>query len=69
MSRTEDEAIDVKVKADVSQGPFSLWPDGQKNQRQHTFSDLSASAVGMVKSPDPPAQIGYMGAKLDQAVV
>lgn len=33
------------------------------------LSDLSASVVGMVKSTDHPAQIGFMRSKLDQAVV
>lgn len=40
-----------------------------RSQRQDKFFDLSASVVGMVKSTDPSAQICYMGAKLDQAVV
>lgn len=33
------------------------------------FPNVSVSVVGMVKSTDPPAQVGDMGAKLDKAVV
>jgi len=69
MSHTEEEAIGVEVKEKVSRAPFSLCPSHQKDQSQDMFSDLSASVVGVVKFTDPPAQIGYLGAVLDQAIL
>lgn len=53
MSHAEDEAIDVKVKENVSWAPFSLRPNQQKNRRQDMFSDLSASVASTVKSTGP----------------
>lgn len=45
------------LKENVSQAPFSLLLNSQKNQRQVMFSNLPASVADMVKFHDLAAQI------------